>query len=177
MLAWLAIGCGGYSYVYRSPVERPLEGVRRIGVRLEACVPHVEDALAQRLISREDALVDWLGREGRAASFARLEGGEDATMHVVVTVEPRSARPDPRLVITDAAARRSTRPRTPASPPNATAEAGRHRRDAADARETRRGIVSLGGRQAFIRTTLGGEPWMNDQMQTSAPTTGPQRNG
>lgn len=100
-LAWLASGCGGYSYVYRSPLERPLDGVRRVGVRLEALVPHGQDALARRLTSREDALVDWLGREGRAASFAPLAGGEDATIHVLLIVEPRPERPDPRLVITD----------------------------------------------------------------------------
>ncbi|MFN7699199.1 MAG: hypothetical protein ACK6CU_02590 [Deltaproteobacteria bacterium] len=96
-LGWLATGCGGgYSYVHRSPLEHPLEGVARIGVRLEALTPRGEEALTERLTSREDALVSWLQREDRAASFVRLEGGEDATVHVLLTVAPREERPDPR---------------------------------------------------------------------------------
>lgn len=35
-MACLTLGCGGYSYVYRTPIERPLEGIAQVRVRVEA---------------------------------------------------------------------------------------------------------------------------------------------
>lgn len=101
LLASLGAGCGGYAYVFRSPVHEPLAGVRRVGVHLEAVTPRGQERLAARLTSREDALIAWLGREGRAASFVAIEGGDEATVHVLLTAEPPRVRPEPRAVSTE----------------------------------------------------------------------------
>ncbi|MFO0709459.1 MAG: hypothetical protein U0353_06445 [Sandaracinus sp.] len=98
LVAALTAGCGGFSYVYRSPVREPLGGVEHVGVHLEAVATDGNDLVAQRLASGEDALIGWLERERRAASFDVIRGGEDeTTLHVLLTADPRD-RPDPREV-------------------------------------------------------------------------------
>ncbi len=94
-LAPLAIGCSGYSYVYRSPLERPLEGVGRVGVRLEAQTTGGDAALARTFTSHEDALVAWLTSEERAVSFGAISGGEEATITISLALDPRIDSPDP----------------------------------------------------------------------------------
>lgn len=96
----LAPGCGGYSYVYRSPVERPLEGISRVGVRVEAHTFRDQEALGRTFSAQEDALVAWLGREGRALTFVSLTGQEDASIVVRLELEPRIDHPDPYAVRT-----------------------------------------------------------------------------
>ncbi|MBX7193363.1 MAG: hypothetical protein K1X94_15015 [Sandaracinaceae bacterium] len=97
LVAALTAGCGGFSYVYRSPVREPLGGVEHVGVHLEAVATDGNDLVAQRLASGEDALIGWLEREGRAASFDVIRDEDETTLHVLLTADPR-ARPDPREV-------------------------------------------------------------------------------
>lgn len=96
----LVTGCGGYSYVYRSPVERPLEGVSRVGVRVEAHTFRDQEALGRTFSAQEDALVAWLGREGRALTFVSLTDQEDTSVVVRLELEPRLDHPDPYAVRT-----------------------------------------------------------------------------
>lgn len=99
-IASLASGCGGYSYVYRTPIERPLEGFTRVGVRVEAHTFRNQEALGRTFTAQEDALVAWLGREGRALTFVSLTGQEDASIVVRLELEPRLDQPDPYAVST-----------------------------------------------------------------------------
>ena len=100
VIASFASGCGGYSYVYRTPIERPLEGITRVRVRVEAHTPRDQEALGRTFTARAAALVAWLARDGRAQTFVSLTGQEDASIVVRLELEPRLDHPDPYAVRT-----------------------------------------------------------------------------